>query len=90
MLKRTNEEGRQSLWRFPRPEITWIFAVEMLEIYMQPLYEYQIGQPICKEKNEYNSCFTEGSCGFTSVSGGRLKHHLWKQHISMAKHEFFF
>ena len=24
MLKRTNEEGRQSLWGFPRPEITWI------------------------------------------------------------------
>ena len=23
MLKRTNEEGRQSLWGFPRPEITW-------------------------------------------------------------------
>ena len=24
MLKRTNEEGRQSLWGFSRPEITWI------------------------------------------------------------------
>ena len=24
MLKRTNEEGRQSLWGFPRPEITWL------------------------------------------------------------------
>ena len=23
MLKRTNKEGRQSLWGFPRPEITW-------------------------------------------------------------------
>ena len=23
MLKRTNEEGRQSLWGLPRPEITW-------------------------------------------------------------------
>ena len=24
MLKRTNKEGRQCLWGFPRPEITWI------------------------------------------------------------------
>ena len=24
MLKRANKEGRQSLWGFPRPEITWI------------------------------------------------------------------
>ena len=24
MLKRTNKEGRQRLWGFPRPEITWI------------------------------------------------------------------
>ena len=23
MLKRTNEEGGQRLWGFPRPEITW-------------------------------------------------------------------
>ena len=23
MLKRTNKEGRQSLWGFPRPKITW-------------------------------------------------------------------
>ena len=24
MLKRTNEEGRRSLWEFPTPETTWI------------------------------------------------------------------
>ena len=28
MLKRTNKEGRQSLWGFPRPEITWLYVHE--------------------------------------------------------------
>ena len=26
MLKRTNEEGRQSLWEFSRPEINWLLV----------------------------------------------------------------
>ena len=30
MLKRTNEEGHQTLWGLPRPEITWLVGTVTL------------------------------------------------------------
>ena len=41
MLKRTNKEGRQSLWGFPRPEITWNLKLygETLKIYPQVKFQ---------------------------------------------------
>ena len=48
MLKRTNEEGRQSLWGFPRPEITW---QEQCIVWIPP----QCGVPDAKRANSYSA-----------------------------------
>ena len=51
MLKRTNEEGRQSLWGFPRPEITWIFPKISENFWSREIPVWWFPDPILKLNN---------------------------------------
>ena len=66
MLKRTNEEGRRSLWGFPRPEITWIVSAFFLRDMSQPYKFFTMLSPATMIFCFYVPDF--GFCGFLMFS----------------------